>query len=117
MINVRKNCLVFRVEDIRGLGPYRYNDFPYLHYHGCSNAHPGPKTEGFRDYFNKSMFFCFTGKYQLKRWFSSFIRVKLDCDGFVCNVYYTNKCYYSKTQAVFNRNDSKLVDSIPLTII
>jgi hypothetical protein len=117
MINVRKNCLVLRVEDALGNGPYRNNYIEYVLYHNNSTAHPGPRDEGFDSYLNYDMYFCFTGKSQLKRWFSPFIRAKLDCDNFVCNVYYTKKCYYSKYQALFAKAEATLVDSSVLTLL
>ena len=119
-----KTITIHRVEHREEYhGPYLDNDrdtyyeIPGLHQaHGSSKSHPGPRMDEEIGWaFGVEHSFGFGSREQLDKWFKGFKR-KLAAKDFVIRVYEApfDTTTVTDHQAIFIRDDSRLVDTLPM---
>lgn len=105
--------LVYRVENKKGIGPYRMAiTAEFLHHHNDSNNHPTPSLY----IYGPDLFFGFKSLSQTFNWFDYDDCQMLESNGFFLTTWrvHEDAVFYDDCQITFVRKQAKLIESKPI---
>lgn len=115
---------IFRIENPEcGNGPYSasgvYHEYWSSSYYNNADKHPTPQEDDMlNDFFNSEYYFGFESIDSLLKWFDQPKHLfALDELGFVIRVYETEVCYVGKSQVIFIKEDSEMVEELALRTV